>query len=325
MKPELKCVESGTDYGRFVAEPLEKGFGVTLGNTLRRVLMGSLLGAAVTEITVEGMQHEFRAIPHVKEDGIDFLLNVKALRLCSLTGREGKMSLDAKGERVVCAADIMASADFEVANPDLHLATLDSDEASLRVEFKVELGKGYVPAKHGDSLPIGVIPVDAIFTPIRKVNHQVEPTRIGQQGGYERLVLEVWTDGTISPREAFAKGVQIIVEQFSQFVLGDEGDIARTPVSPELHDLPIEQVGFTQSIVRCLRRNGLTSLGDVLAKTREELLSLDKFGPKSLEQVERILAERGLFLLEKAGKAVRASEPTSSADSTEELITDNAS
>jgi len=316
VKPELKCLESGENYGRFVAEPVERGFGTTLGNALRRVILGALVGAAVTEIRIGGVQHEFSTIPHMKEDSIDFVLNVKSLRLRPLTGREGELSLEAKGDGPVCAGDITPSADFEVVNPDLRLATLDSDEASLHVEFKVELGKGYVPAKHEDGLPIGVIPVDAIFTPVHKVNCQVEAMRVGQEAGYERIILEVWTDGTISPDEALTKGVQILVEQFSQFVIGEEGEKSLAPVSPELRDLPIEQVGFTQSIIRCLKRNGLANLGELLGKTTEELLSLEKFGPKSLEQVEQTLAERGLSL---AVRGDKGEQTPGSVSSEEEL------
>lgn len=295
VKPELECVESEANYGRYVAEPLEKGFGITLGNALRRVILGSLPGAAVTEVKIEGVQHEFAAIPYLREDGIDFMLNVKNLRLRAVSGREGKLLLEANGAKEVRAGDISPSADFDVINPDLHLATLTSEDAKLRVEFTIGLGKGYEPASH-DGLAIGAIPVDAIYTPVRKINYQVEPTRAGQQGGYERLVLDIWTDGSISPNDALAGGVQILVEQLSRLTIKVEGAAELAPVSPELRDLAIDQVGFTQSIVRRLKRNRVNSLGELLTKTREELLSLENFGPKSLEEVEKALAEKGLSL-----------------------------
>ena len=173
VTPEVECVDSQDNYGRFVAEPLERGFGITLGNALRRVLLGSLLGAAVTWVRLEGIQHEFSVIPHAKEDTTEFLLNVKGLRLRSLTKQEGKLFLEVEGEGEIRASDIKPSADFEIVNPELHLITLDSAEAELSVEFDVKLGKGYEPASHTDGLPIGIIPVDAIFTPVLKVNYFV--------------------------------------------------------------------------------------------------------------------------------------------------------
>ena len=200
--PKVECIESTETYGRFVAEPLEKGFGVTMGNGLRRVLLSSLPGAAITWVMIEGIQHEFSTIPHVKEDTIDFLLNVKAIRLRHLAQRSGKLRLEVEGEGQVSAGDIKTSADFEIVNPELHLATLDSPKAKLSVEFNVELGRGYVPASSSDGLPIGAIPIDAIFTPVRKVNYSVEPSSLREGSNQEKLILEVWTDGTFSPIEA---------------------------------------------------------------------------------------------------------------------------
>ena len=217
VTPKVECIESTGIHGRFVAEPLERGFGVTLGNALRRVLLGSLLGAAVNWIKIEGIQHEFSSIPHVKEDATDLLLNVKALRLRPVTGQPGKLFLEVDREGKVHASDIKPSADFEIANPELYLATLDSNEVKLEVEFNVILGRGYMPASHGDGLSIGVIPVDAIFTPVRKVNYIVEPTRIGPHTGYEKLIIDIWTDNTISPAEAVSQSAEILQDQFSFF------------------------------------------------------------------------------------------------------------
>jgi len=216
--PRIKCVESGDNFGSFLAEPLERGFGITLGNALRRVLLGYLPGAAVTRVKIEGIQHEFSTIPYVKEDATEFLLNVKTLRLKPLSGQPGKLTLEVAGEGQVCAADIKPSSDFEIANPELYLATLDSPEARLYVEFDVELGRGYRQAESSDNLPIGTIPLDAIFTPTRKVNFTVEPVHIGRETSHERLSLEVWTDGTISPVDAISQSANILIEQLSPFV-----------------------------------------------------------------------------------------------------------
>ncbi len=215
--PKIECVESRDNFGRFVAEPLEKGFGVTLGNALRRVLFSHLQGAAVTKVKIEGVQHEFSTIPYVKEDTTEFLLNVKALRLKPLSGRPGKLMLEVEGEGRVSAADIKPSADFEIANPELYLAALDSPEARLYVEFDVELSEGYKAAESRDNFPVGVIPIDAIFSPTRKVNFTVEPIHIGRETSRERLYLEVWTDGTISPADAISCGAEILREQLSPF------------------------------------------------------------------------------------------------------------
>jgi DNA-directed RNA polymerase subunit alpha len=301
VKTKIECSEIRDNYGCFVVEPLERGVGTTLGNALRRVILTALPGAAVNQVKIEGAPHEFSTIPHMKEDVVDFLLNVKALRLCPLTHRAGKLSLEVEGKGCVCAADIIPSADFEIANPELHLATLDSDEARLCVEFQVELGTGYIPATQSDGLPIGTIPIDAIFTPIRKVNYKVEPAHIGQQTGYDRLILEIWTDGTISPPDAFIEGAQILGDRFSTLAAQMERtkgegkeEPSRLPV--ELYELSIEQVGFTQSLIRRLKRNRITKLGELLGKSEKELLSLEKFGSKSLEELRQSLKERGLSL-----------------------------
>jgi len=196
QRPQL-TLEEETDetFGRIVAEPLEAGFGITIGNALRRTLLSALPGTAITAVRIEGVEHEFTTLPHMKEDVVEFLLNVKDIRIRSLTDRPGKMFLDASGEGEVTAGQIQQTADYEIVNPELHLATLDSPEARLSIEFNVEQGRGYVPAGTSDGLAIGVIPVDAIFTPVRRVNYRIEHTRVGQVTNYDRLILEVWTDG----------------------------------------------------------------------------------------------------------------------------------
>ncbi len=296
--PCVECQEISEKYGRFVAEPLERGFGNTMGNAMRRVLLSSLSGAAVTWVRIEGVQHEFSVIPHVKEDIIEFLLNVKALRLRPLTSGEGRMTLEARGEGRVCAGDIDPSADFEIVNPDLHMATLDSPDAELIVEFNVEQGKGYLPAGHGDGLPIGVIPVDAIFSPIRKVNYTLEHTRVGQVTSYERLILEVWTDGTVSPIDAVSQAAQVLVEKIHLFY-----DLAYRrewvmeklglPVQSEKYNTPIEQLSLSVRTFNCLKRAGITKVGELLEYSDEELLKIKNLGEKALEEVRSQLKEMG--------------------------------
>jgi len=301
--PEIECVETRDNYGRFLAEPLEKGFGVTLGNALRRVLLGYLPGAAVTRVKIDGIQHEFSPIPYVKEDTIEFLLNVKALRLKPISGHPGKLILDVEGEGQVCAADIKPSADFEIANPDLYLATLDSPEARLYAEFDVELAEGYREAESSDSLPIGVIPVDAILSPIRKVNFTIEPTHAGREINRERLYLEVWTDSTISPVDAVSLGADILVQQLSPFVNYariSQAEVKEKPlrllIPDEQYNMPVEQLDLSVRTMNCLRRAGITTVGELIGKGEKELLSLRNFGQKSKQEIEERFKAIGLSL-----------------------------
>ncbi|MFC1848540.1 DNA-directed RNA polymerase subunit alpha [Chloroflexota bacterium] len=292
--PRIECEEGTGSYGKFVIEPLSHGFGVTLGNSLRRVLLSSLPGAAVTAVKIEGIQHEFATIPHVKEDVIEILLNVKEMRLKAFSERSGRLFLEVKGEGTVCAGDIKQSADFEVVNPELHLVTLDSPEAALDIVFYVERGKGYVPVVRGDSLPIGVIPVDAIYTPVHRVNYRVEKTRVGQVSNYDRLILELWTDGTISPYEALSQSAEILVSYFTLFF-----DLGKAPVEiekpltypipPEQYEMPLEQLGLSARTFNSLRRSGITKIGELLEKGDDELLGLRSFGQKSLDEVQERL------------------------------------
>jgi len=315
LNPKIECESSSENYGKFVVEPLEPGFGVTLGNSLRRVLLGSLPGAAVTAVKIEGVQHEFTTIPHIKEDVIEFLLNLKELRLRALSDVPNqKLFLEAGGEGAVCAGDIKPSADFEVVNPELHLVTLDSADAQLSVALYVEQGKGYVPAGRGDgSMALGVIPVDAIFTPVRRVNYTVGKTRVGQVSNYDKLTLELWTDGTITPREALAKSAEILSKHFSLFYeLGKvhvEGEKPLAPaIPPEKYDMPLEQLGLTARTFNSLRRSGITKVGELLEKTDEDLLALRSFGQKSLEEVREKLVTLDLQPKpsEEGGKSARS-------------------
>jgi len=301
--PKIECVASGDNFGRFLAEPLEKGFGITLGNALRRVLLSYLPGAAVTQVRIEGTRHEFTVIPHAKEDVVEFLLNVKALRLKSLSNRPGKLILDVQGEGRVCAADIRPSADFEITNPELCLITLDSPEAKLYVEFDVELGEGYRPARSSDDMPVGTIPVDAIFSPMRKVNFSTEPIHIGQETSRERLLLEVWTDGTISPVDAISLGAGIMAEQLFPFVeyvkisqMKAEEQLLRLAIPDEKYNMPVEQLDLSVRTMNCLRRSGIATVGELISKKPKELLRLRNFGQKSFHEIEEQLKEMGLSL-----------------------------
>jgi DNA-directed RNA polymerase subunit alpha len=316
VNPQIECQESTEKYGRFVAEPLERGFGFTLANAMRRVLLSSLPGLAVTWVRIDGVQHEFSTIPHMKEDTIEFLINVKALRLRPLTSKVGKLTLDVSGEGLVVAGDIQPSVDFDVVNPELPLATLDSPEAKLVVEFNVEQGKGYerIEQRKGDKLPIGVIPVDAIFTPVRRVNYAVEPTHVGQEASYERLILEVWTDGTITPMEAVSEAAKILIEQFQLFY-----ELARfpqrvgeqkppLPIPLEQYNLPIEQLALSVRTLNCLKRAGIPNVGELVEKGERELLTIRNFGLKAMEEVQEQLRALGLTPEPDVGEVEEISE-----------------
>ncbi len=301
--PKIECVESKENFGRFIAEPLEKGFGITLGNALRRVLLGYLPGAAVTAVKIEGIHHEFSTIPHVKEDTTEFLLNVKALRLKSLSGQPGKLTLEVEGAGQACAADITPSTDFEIVNPELYLATLDSPEARLYVEFDVELGTGYKEAEPSDNLPIGTIPVDSIFTPTRKVNFTIEPTHIGREISRERLSLEIWTDGTISPLDALSHSAEILIKQLSPFaeyaeisLIELEKKAFRLSIPEEKYNMPVEQLDLSVRTINCLRRASITTVGELISKEEKELLRLRNFGQKSSQEINERLKSLGLSL-----------------------------
>lgn len=306
VTPQIEVEESSDSYARLVAEPLEAGFGITLGNALRRVLLSSLPGAAVTSIRIEEVEHEFSTIPHMKEDTTEFLLNVKELRLRALSDRPAKLYLEARGRGPVIASSIQVPADYEIVNPDLHLATLDSDDAHITVEFNVERGRGWVPAGQTDGLPIGVIPVDAIFTPVSRVNYRVERTRVGQVTNYDRLVLEIWTDGSIDSVEAISKAADILIGQvhaFSQLgkpqpTVMERGLGMGAALAPERYNTPIEELSLSVRAYNCLKRSGLMTVGQILEKSEDELLTLRNFGRKSYDELKARLIEMGLLQAE---------------------------
>jgi len=301
--PKIESIEIKDNFGHFIAKPLEKGFGITLGNALRRVLLGHLPGAAVTHVRIDGIQHEFSTIPHVKEDTTEFLLNVKSLRIKSLSGEPGKLALEVQREGQVCAADIKPSTDFEIANPELYLATLDSSEARLYVEFDVDIGEGYREAESSENLAVGTIPVDAIFSPIRKVNFTTEPIHIGQETSRERLCLDVWTDGTISPIDAISHAAKILVEQLYPFVdyvrvseIEVEKKAIRLSIPDEKYNMPVDQLNLSVRTMNCLRHAGITTVGDIISRGEKELLALRNFGQKSKQEIDERLKELDLSL-----------------------------
>ena len=299
--PKIELVEQNERYGRFVVEPLDKGFGTTLGNGLRRVLLRYLPGAAVVSVSIDGIQHEFTAIPSVKEDMLDFLLNVKSLKIRAITGQSGKLSLEKKGRGEIRACDITPSADFEIVNPDLYLATIDAPKGQLAVEFDVELGTGYQPAGSSANLPIGTIPVDAIFTPVRKVNFSTEPVHLGRETSLERLTLEVWTDGTIAPARAVSYGASILADQLRPFVeygrstqLNEERQAIRAAIPETLFNMPVEKLDISVRAMNCLRRSGINTVGELASLDEKEISALRNFGQKSRQEVAEKLQTLGV-------------------------------
>lgn len=303
MLPKVETKEAATSYGRYQIEPLEPGFGATLGNAMRRVLLSALPGAAISSIRIENVYHEFSDIPHVKEDTTELLLNIKQIRVRSFTDRPVQMRIEASGSGLVTAADIIAPPDVEIVNPELHLATLDSPEARLNLELTVERGKGYQSGDHRDGLPIGVIPVDAIFTPIRKVNYSVENTRVGQVTNYERLLLDVWTDGTLTPDDAISQAANILVRHLSLFTelvskqagRAEKVAIGATAIPQRLYEMPIEDLNLSVRAYNCLKRAGITKVGQILEMSEDDLLGVRNFGHKSLDELRERLAAHDLL------------------------------
>jgi len=312
-EPAIEIEESADDYARLVASPLPPGFGITLGNALRRVLLSSLQGAAVTSVRIDTVQHEFSTIPNIKEDTIEFLLNVKELRLRANSDRPGTLVLDLTGrEGPVIAADIQVPEHYDIVNQDLYLATADSADGRLYVEFNVELGRGYVPAGHVDGAAIGVIPIDAIFSPVRKVNYKVEHTRVGQATNYDKLTLDVWTDGSVTGAEAVSRSADVLIEQFRLFShMGrlelprvERGLGAGVQLPPDKYNMAIEDLNLSMRAYNCLRRSGLITVAHVLEKSEEELLALRNFGRKSYDELRDKLDELGLLSLERGSEEV---------------------
>jgi len=302
IKPSITVLESTNEYASVALEPLVPGFAHTIGNPLRRFLLSSIRGSAITWVKIDNVVHEYTAIEGVKEEVMDLLLNIKRIRIHAQSERTGKMRLDVQGEGRVCAGDIATSSDFEIVNPELHLATLDGSEANLSIEFNVESGLGYRPATQSEGssgMQVGVLPVDAIFNPVRKVNYTREPTRVGQRTDYERLVLELWTDGTIAPLEALGEAASALVDDFFLFknlATGGPATAARPGLnlSPEIYQTPIERLELSHRTLNCLKRAHITRVGEVLEMSDEELLKIRNFGEKSLSELRTRLADLGV-------------------------------
>jgi DNA-directed RNA polymerase subunit alpha len=315
--PRIDEVESTGNLSRFEVNPLQAGYGVTLGNALRRVLLNSLEGAAVTSIQIAGVYHEFSTIENVKEDVTQIVLNVKKLRLRSFARHPVTLKLMKRGAGPVTAADITESADVEIVNPELVMLTLDSDAGSIEADLTVETGVGYRPAEHTEDMPIGVIPVDAIFSPVRRVNFSIENTRVGQMTNFDKLMLEIETDGTTTPQAALAQAAEILVREFSRFTeigrpLGPGAEETNAPMAANLLETPIEDLDLPMRAYNSLKRNNITKVGQVLALSDEEFLRMRNFGRKSLDELKERLALRGFIVPESS--AVDESDLPASAE-----------
>jgi DNA-directed RNA polymerase subunit alpha len=294
------------NYGRFIISPLESGFGLTLGTALRRVLLSSLPGAAVTSMRVSDVHHEFSAIPNVREDMTQLILQVKQLRLRLFDSDSARLRLEHRGEGTVTAADIICPPEVEIINTDLYLFTADSPDAHVEMEFEVQAGRGYSPAEDRGRLPIGELPVDAIFSPIRRVNFDVERARVGQRTNYDKLIIEIWTDGTVRPEDALSQAAQIIQkhlvpiagsELYPDSVLDDQRDesYGKDDRQSQLYEKPIEELDLSVRVFNSLKRTGITTIGDVLDmldRGPDAMLAIRNFGEKSLDELVAKLKEK---------------------------------
>jgi DNA-directed RNA polymerase subunit alpha len=304
--PRITHEEVNEDRGVFVIEPLDRGFGYTFGNSLRRVLLSSLEGAAVTSVKIEGVAHEFTTLKGVREDVTDLILNLKDL-ICLLHGEspEVEVRLEKKGPGPVKASDIEAPADLEILNPDLEIANL-SDKGKLEITLTIGRGRGYVPAElnRGPEHTIGVIPVDSIFSPVRRVSYEVEAARVGQRTDYDKLTLDVATDGSVAPRDAIAEAAEILIRQLAIFTdidkiegFGEQAEAeAEAPQAHGMENFPIEELELGVRSYNCLKRVGIETIGDLVSKTEGELAAIPNFGKKSIEEVRETLAAHGLNL-----------------------------
>jgi len=307
VTPKVERDEEARNYGKFIISPLERGFGVTLGNALRRVLLSSLDGAAVTSMRISDALHEFADIPGVREDVIQVLLQVKQLRLMLHDVESAHMHLEVHGEGVVTAADIQFPPEIEIVNPDLYLFTVDDKKTRLEIDFTVERGRGYDPAnERTNNLPIGELPVDAIFTPVKRVNWTVQNARVGNSTNYDKLILEIWTDGTIQPQTALSMASKILIDHLRLIsgvieeapLLGLEKEISGSRLTSEAAETPIENLDLSVRVFNSLKRTGITTVGDVLdllEKGEEAVMSIRNFGEKSLDELRQKMQEKGFL------------------------------
>ncbi len=303
--PKVEVEVNTQQYGRYVVGPLESGYGVTLGNSLRRVLLSSLEGAAITAVRITDISHEFSAIPGVREDVIQVILRLKQIRL-SLEGEGPQyMTLRIEGPGVVTAGDIIAPPEIEILNPDLYLFTVDNDEAHLDFEFTVEEGRGYMPSEGRGRMPIGVLPVDAIFSPVRRVNFRVDQARVGQLTNYDRLIVDIWTDGRMAPLDALKESARILVTHL-RLIAGAEveeeveavSDVQKEAIPYQAYAVPIEDLGLGVRVYNALKRTGISNVGEVLemiTRGRDAMLSIRNFGEKSLDELILQLKIKGFW------------------------------
>jgi DNA-directed RNA polymerase subunit alpha len=293
-KPKIKC-DTQENYGRFIVEPLERGYGITLGNSLRRILLSSITGAAITHVRIEGILHEFSTIPGVQEDVTEIVLNLKKLNLKLLTDKPKTIKIEVKGEGQVTASDIQPDPEVEILNPESYIATLTEKNARLSMEMRVERGKGYVPAEKQRSPEqiLGLIPIDSIFSPIKKVRYSVEDTRVGQITNYDRLILEIWTDGSIQPHEAVSNSAEVMQNYLSFFSNLKPPSAAPVPSGAvdqaQILDMPIEELGLSVRSLNCLKRAAVRKVGDLVALSEEDVMKLKNFGQKSLVEIKEKL------------------------------------
>ncbi|MDM7531810.1 DNA-directed RNA polymerase subunit alpha [Lacticaseibacillus paracasei] len=303
-KPNITKVDESTNYGKFVVEPLERGYGTTLGNSLRRILLSSLPGAAISSIQIDGVLHEFSTIDGVLEDVTQIILNIKKLALKMNTDEDKNIEIDVNGPAKVTAADIVADPDVEVLNPEQYICTV-ADGGHFHVRMTVKKGRGYVAADQNksDDMLIGVLPIDSIFTPISRVNYQVESTRVGRRNDFDKLTLDVWTNGSISPREAISLAAKILTEHLDIFVnLTDEAKNAEIMVEKEethkekMLEMTIEELDLSVRSYNCLKRAGINTVQELTNKTEADMMKVRNLGRKSLEEVKNKLADLGLGL-----------------------------
>jgi DNA-directed RNA polymerase subunit alpha len=305
-KPNITLIEKNDDntYGKIVVEPLERGYGTTLGNSLRRILLSSLPGAAVTSINIQGVLHEFSTIPGVREDVTEIILNIKNLAAKMNVPGPAQLLIDAKGPKEVTAADIITGTDVDIINEDLHIATLE-EGSELIIEMEMEQGRGYVVAERNknESQPIGVIPIDSIYTPVKKVNFTVEDTRVGNRTDFDKLTIEIWTNGTIEPEEAVSLGAKILNEHLNLFIsLTDHVSDVEIMVEKEedekekVLEMSIEELDLSVRSYNCLKRAGINSVEELTYKSEEDMMKVRNLGKKSLDEVSKKLEELGLSL-----------------------------
>ncbi|HIE51746.1 MAG TPA: DNA-directed RNA polymerase subunit alpha [Armatimonadetes bacterium] len=312
QEPHINCVKLTGEYGKFLVEPLPKGYGITLGNALRRVILSSIPGVAVTAARIDGITHEFTTLPGVKEDVTEIILNLKDLAIrveggidTAEVGQQWEGRIAVEGEGEVTGADVILPSELEVINPEVHIATVTEEGGKLVMDLVVQYGRGYLPVEKQDlrHRPLGTIPVDAIFSPIRRVNHMVEATRVGQQTDFDRLVLEVWTNGAITPNEAVSKAARILAAYLGLFYDFEEREVVGIPeIREEVEegvewlDAKIEELEFSVRTYNCLKKENINTVRELIKFTADDLLGIRNFGRKSLAEVEGKLAERGLSL-----------------------------